>query len=35
MRRKEGYLYRSARKQNERKTEEEAGGLCERRSESE
>ena len=35
MRRKEGDGYRSARKQKERKTEEEVGGLCFRRSERE
>ena len=35
VRRKEGDGYRSARKQKERKTEEEVGGLCERRSERE
>ena len=35
VRRAEGDGYRSARKQKERKTEEEVGGLCERRSERE
>ena len=35
VRRKEGDGYRSARQQKERKTEEEVGGLCERRSETE
>ena len=33
--RKDGDGYRSARKQKERKTEEEVSGLCERRSERE
>ena len=32
VRMKEGDGYRSAQKQKERKTEEEVGGLCERRS---
>ena len=35
VRRKEGDGYRSARQREERKTEEEVGGLCERRSERE
>ena len=35
MRRKEGDGYISARKQKERRTEQEVGGLCERRPERE